>query len=280
MFNNILVPLDGSKLAESALPVAALLTEILKAPVTLLHIIEKDAPKEVHHERHLSKPEEADEYLKAVAARFFPEEAEVVTHVHTAEVKDVSASIVEHATQEFKPDLIIMCAHGEGGFRDLIFGNIAQQVLAGGRTPVWLLQPQSADAAPIQIRRILVPLDSESVHDDSLPFAEKLTRAFDAELHLLTVIPTFGTLSGEQAAASSLLPATTTAYLEIKEEAAKEHLQSHLDELLDGGLNVTAEIARGDPAAVQADPEVIRAYLGSGDVGDLRRKLHAATGVA
>ncbi|MEW6406675.1 MAG: universal stress protein, partial [Chloroflexota bacterium] len=172
------------------------------------------------------------------------------THVHTAEVRDVPASIVEHAMQEFKPDLIVMCAHGRSGFRDLIFGNIAQQVLAGGRTPVWLLQPQSAGAAPAQIRRILVPLDSESVHDDSLPFAEKLAKAFDAELHLLTVIPTFGTLTGEQAAASSMLPATTTAYLEIREETAKEHLQTHLDELLDGGLKVTAEIARGDPAAV------------------------------
>ncbi len=42
-------------------------------------------------------------------------------------------------------------------------------------------------------------------------------------------------------------------------------------------LNFGQVIAQGTPAVVQADPEVNRAYLGSGDVSDLRRKLHAVT---
>ncbi len=54
MFKHILVPLDGSKLAEAALPAAVSLAETLHAPVTLLHVIEQDAPEEVHRDRHLT----------------------------------------------------------------------------------------------------------------------------------------------------------------------------------------------------------------------------------
>jgi nucleotide-binding universal stress UspA family protein len=62
MFKHILVPLDGSKLAEAALPAAVSLAQTFNAPVTLLHIIEQDAPEEVHRERHLTEAREAEAY--------------------------------------------------------------------------------------------------------------------------------------------------------------------------------------------------------------------------
>ena len=248
MFKHILVPLDGSHLAEAALPAAVSLSRALAAPVTLMHIIEQDPPAEVHRDHHLTNSTEAEEYLRDVARRF---EVRVETHVHTAPVADVARSIAEHTTAEFQPELIILTSHGNGGMHDLFFGNIAQQVAATGGTPVLLVKPVGIPA-PFQIKRILVPLDNESVHDKVLPTAETLAKACEAQLDLLCVIPTRGTDSGAHAAAGTMLPMTAEAYLDIAGEIAQEHFQAHLDEFAKAGIPATAEIVRGDPAPVIA----------------------------
>jgi nucleotide-binding universal stress UspA family protein len=252
MFKHILVPLDGSKLAEAALPVAASLAKTFNAAVTLLHVIESDAPEQVHSERHLTAPGEAESYLAETASRAFEAGSKVDWHVHTAAVNNVPASLVEHA-EELKPDLMIMCAHGGGRFRDRLFGNIAQQVISGGVTPVLMLQPDKPTDKPFQLKKILIPLDDTSKHDQSLPYARDLAGLYQAEIYMLTVIPTLGTLPGEEAATGSLLPSTTTAMLDFEEETAKEHLQFHLDELCQAGFEANAETARGEPAVTISD---------------------------
>ena len=251
MFKHLLVPLDGSTLAEAALPAALSLAKKFQAPVTLLHIIEQDAPDEVHRDRHLTEASEAEAYLADIAKRFFPPKSKVNLHVHTAPVADVARSIVDHSSDEIQPDLIILCSHGNSGMHDLFFGNIAQEVAALSMTPVLLIKPNKS-ASPFLLQHILVPLDNESVHDKALPLAESLAKAYRAELNLVCVIPTLGTLSGEQAAASNMLPATASAYLDIAEEIAIEHFQGHLDDFKKTAIPATAEIARGDPVQVIA----------------------------
>lgn len=255
MFKNILVTLDGSNLSEASLIPAAILAQTLKSHVTLLHVIEQDAPAEIHKERHLTRPDEAEAYLKDAAQRAFPAAVKVETHVHTAPVADVTKSIIEHIS-EFKPDLIVICAHGHSGIRDVLIGSIAQQIVAHGSTPLLLVKP---DFPRFQLDRILVPLDPDSRHDDSLPLAKALTKAFNAELHLLSVIPTFSTLAGEQAAAGNLMPATTQAFLDIKAENASEDLTLHVDEFHKEGIKVFAEIVRGNPA-----PAIVKTGENSG----------------
>jgi len=272
MFKHILVPLDGSKLAEAAVPVAASLAQTLNAPVTLLHIIEQDAPQEIHKEHHITQADEASAYLEQVAKRGFPAGVNVDTHVHTAAVKDVPASIVEHAITEFQPDLIVMCTHGRGGVRDLLYGSIAQQVVAQGLTPLLLIKPDNEIPTTFKLENILVPLDIGPAHDASLPMTERLATVYKSSVYLLTVIPTFSTIAGETAATGNLLPATTSAMLDIDVETAEEDLLVHLAELKRAGLQVTAEVARGDPATeivnisekLQADMIVLTTHRKAG----------------
>ena len=247
MFKNILIPLDGSQLSEAALGPAAAFATAFNATLTLLHIIEQDAPPEVHHERHLTRPGEAEAYLREVAARAFAPGMRVETDVHPAPVSDVARSIVAHAATELRADLIVMCTHGGTDVYRLLYGSVAQQVVAQGTTPLVLIKPESP---PFKLERALVPLDPDSQHDEALASAESLGRAFAAEMDLLSVIPTLTTLPPEQAAAGSFLPATAQAFLDMREENSSRHLLEHVEEFRVAGVQATAQVARGDPTAV------------------------------
>jgi nucleotide-binding universal stress UspA family protein len=247
LFQRLLVPLDGSRLAETALPAAAFLASRFQARVTLIHLIERNAPPAVHSERHLTEPLEAQAYLQQAAQQAFPAGLQVEQHVHTSEVSDVARGLVEHAA-ELQIDLIVMCSHGRGGLRDLLFGSIAQQVVGLGTTPVLLIRPTPAgQAPPFACRLILVPLDGDPAHEDGLPVARDLARACGGALHLVMVIRDVGSLKGEQAATALLMPLATNALLDMTEKQAEGYLNEHITRLRAAGLSVTAEVARGDP---------------------------------
>jgi nucleotide-binding universal stress UspA family protein len=248
MVTRILVPLDGSSLAETALPAAAALARAFHATVALLHIIEPDAPAEIHRDRHLTTPAEAEAYLADIARRI---EGRVETHVHALPPTGVAAGIGRHATDEIPSGLIILTSHGNRGMHDVLVGTIPQKVAATSRIPVLLLKPARPPAA-FDPRRILVPLDPESRHDAVLAYAQPLAAACGAQLDLLCVIPTRRTDSGAHAAAGALLPLTAAAYLALSEEMARDHLRGHLEALRQAGIVATATISRGDPARVIA----------------------------
>ncbi len=250
MFKHLLVPLDGSLLAEAALPAAAYLAERLSATITLVHIVERGAAAEIHGERHLTSPDEASAYLGEVSARAFAPPQVVERHVHTTETDDVALGIANHI-EELAPDLIVMCTHGRGGLRDVLYGSIAQQVVSHGTVPVLLIQPGLDGSAPgFTCRRMLVPLDASPEHQQGLTAATELALGCQAALHLLLVVPTLGTLSGDQAGVGRLLPGATAHLLDISCQEAEAHLFGHMQRLQAQGIAVTTEVARGDPAAL------------------------------
>jgi nucleotide-binding universal stress UspA family protein len=248
MYKHLIVPLDGSALAEAILPLVDQLARKMQARVTLLHVLEANPPQEVHGERHLTTEAEAVAYLEQVKEKFFSTSVEVRAHVHETGVRDVAQSIVAHAT-EFDYDLIAICTHGSGGLTGFLFGSIAQQVLNLGRTPVLVLYPHKLEKqVQFDCINLLVPLDGDPEHERGFRVALKLAETCAASLHLLMVIPTLTTLPGEQAATATLLPGATKAMLRLNEEMGQRYLQDLVQTAGDLTIHMTWEVLRGDPA--------------------------------
>ncbi len=248
MFRHLLVPLDGSRLAEAALPAAASLSERLGASVTLLHVMERDAPATIHGERHLTEVRDAERYLEEVERGLALRDRPAARHVHQPKEGDVARAIVQHA-EELRVDLIVLSTHGRGGLRELVVGSIAQRVLQGGAAPIFLIRPAGSAPPPFACRTILVPLDGIAAHEPALDAATELAGRYGARLHLVIVVPTPATLSGETAAAGVMMPLATNALLDLATEGAAEYVRRQVERLRAGGLEATAEVRRGEPAA-------------------------------
>ena len=252
MFEHILVPLDGSDLAESALPAASYLARVLGAKVTLVHIIERGAQPKVHGERHLTEEGEAAAYLEAVARTAFGGETAVACHVHTATTRGVAEGIVAHQ-DELVPDLIVMCTHGRHGLRSVIIGSMAQKVIGSGTTPVLLVRPDpKPERRSFECRTVLAPVDADRKHAAGLDAAVGLAAATGARLLLLSVVPTPRRLSGQEAATGRFMPRATREVLTLTAEEFRSYHDREVARIRAQGVNVTAEVLHGDTGSVIA----------------------------
>lgn len=247
-FKHVIVPLDGSALAEAAIAPAVLLARRLGCQVTLFHVIEKSAPESVHGERHLRSAEEAQRYLRDVRQAQIPEAMQVNLQVHTDPADDVAQSIVEHAAGVGE-ELISICTHGRGGLRGWLYGRIPAQILAAGSEPVLLVQPREGGGSKaFECRRLLVPLDGDPAHEAGLHIAIELAQPCAAMLDLLTVVHTRAELPGARGASAMLMPRAANALLDLTVEKAHAYLDGQLQALQARGIRASVNVMRGDPA--------------------------------
>jgi len=125
----ILVPLDGSPLAEMALTKAVeLLRDDPGATLILLRAVEGCIQATVARE--------AESYLAALAERL--EEQGLTRVVRSVWYCDAANAIVE-AARSRRVNLIVMSTHGRSGLRRILRGSVAQSVLRRTRTPILLV---------------------------------------------------------------------------------------------------------------------------------------------
>jgi nucleotide-binding universal stress UspA family protein len=162
----ILVPLDGSKQALAALPVAKALGEIERAALHILHVGEHEL---------------AGDELRSRLGR----EASVLDgFTIDARVGTPAVEILQVAG-EIKPRMIVMCKHS-GAERGKMLGRTAMKVLHDAPCPVVLVPPERG-ATPWHLHHILVPHDGTPSTSAALQPAAELADRGRAELLVVHV---------------------------------------------------------------------------------------------
>ena len=259
-FKRILVPLDGSNLAESVVPFVVSVAEAVAATVVLLHIVEEHAPQKVHGEPHLTSEAAAERYLKDVEKKYVGR-VRFEQHVHGTEEHDVAGSIARHVT-ELEADIVALCTHGRSGLRRVMYGSIAQQVLRRVPEPVLVVRPGMK--LPASIRTLLVPLDDRHEWRRALDVAVELARAADATIYLVTIVPTVTTVTGDRSAAARMAPVATIGAAGCGRRGVLAiRLNRLVEDLNAQGVKTNAVVRRGDPvpslseAAAQTPADLI-----------------------
>ena len=149
MYKDILLALDGSPLAEAAIPHARALAKAFGARVTLLSVVQ---PVGIYPQSGVVGPvvsialnveeemESVRRYLRTIAEQF---EAEGINVEEVVREGDAASQICDYA-HESRADLIVMSTHGRSGVQRWVYGSVADKVLRGAKVPILLIRAQTA----------------------------------------------------------------------------------------------------------------------------------------
>jgi nucleotide-binding universal stress UspA family protein len=257
MFTKILVPLDGSNLAERALPPALALASraftrvpgeilLLRVPVAermLVHYPAKHTilmpEQSFEHSRR-----ECGHYLDMIQEAFRrpgvslrQASTEHMSFVDT----DVAAALIDTAALE-KVDLIVMSPHGRSGFTRWMLGSITERVLRHAGCPVWIVRSDK----PVQ--RLLVPLDGSELAEAALAPAMGLVRYLSCTALLVRVEAPAVSDAYSVERRDNVEAGADEAVEQRFQQAAASYLECQAEPFRATGLNVETVVARGKPA--------------------------------
>lgn len=266
MTQSILVPLDGSALAETVLPHVTALARATARSLTLLTIVPRPsmltasgwppALPQTLAGRWETELAVAREYLATVAADLRAAGLEVQTRALGGDPRE---AIVAHTAWDQRIGMIAMATHGRGGLSRLLYGSVAEQVIQ--TTPVPLLLVNASAATPVAaptLRTIVVPLDGSLAGEQALSHAQPIAAATGARLCLVAVVhaeePELALMLNDIAAAHTVRGVRRAQPWETDlQRSAIDRLDDYLalkaDQLRVAGIEVLTAHTYGDPAA-------------------------------
>ncbi len=191
MFEHILIPLDGSSLAECVLPHGLTVARALGARASVLQVVEQAQaagrtgaidPLEWHYSEA-----QAGAYLQDVAERLR------LAGLPTAQVLlqgDPAERVIDHAQAEHA-DLILLSSHGRSGLSGWNVSSVVQKILARAYLSILLVpayHPTTTEISALRYERILVPLDGSQRAECVLPLAGALAAQHGSHVILAHVV--------------------------------------------------------------------------------------------
>jgi nucleotide-binding universal stress UspA family protein len=277
MESRILVPLDGSSLAEQALSPAVTLARGLPAELLLFHATW--IPPDVVAILDKANLEAVVNQLEGEAAGYLDSLIDQMStaglDVHSIVQHGPAAEAILDYAEGADIDQIVMATHGYGGIKRWTHGSVTERVLHAVRVPLLLVRSSDQEPAPdwqhpMICRRILVPLDGSPVAEQILPVATRVARAQGAQLVLFQVPATHISawwVTGEW------YPPVEIIY-EVAEQDARAYLSRVAGRLQEQGLDVSTDISSGGVADRIVD------YAETNQIDLIAMCTHGRTGVA
>jgi nucleotide-binding universal stress UspA family protein len=261
MMTRLVLGLDGSALAEAALPLAGQLARASKARLALVRAVPAGvllAPIDAANPnvlRHVAPDRAADAdplTARALAREAAASRAKVAADLRergvaseTVVVPGAPADVLLGEARVRHADAIVLTTHGRSGLGRLVYGSVAETVLANSARPVLLVraglpprEPHPSDA-PL---RLLVPLDGSPPGEKVLPVATRLASSLAADVCIVRVVPS----SLSSAAGKSRLGSRPDdPRRSLLERAARSYVAEIARGLRSHGLSVTTTVGTG-----------------------------------
>jgi len=188
LFNHILVPLDGSTLAECVLPHVMAIAPAMNARVTLLHVLQhphngNGSPAVDPVEWHLQK-QKSEKYLEQIVGQF---NKSGVLAVESFILEGNPANSVIDFAHNNNVDLIALSTHGNSGLSGWNVSSVVQKILLRSYKSTLLVRaylPTSTGTTKIRYKRLFVGMDCSPRSEFVLPFAISLAQFHKSQVIL------------------------------------------------------------------------------------------------
>jgi nucleotide-binding universal stress UspA family protein len=194
MISKILVPLDGTELAEAALAYAQVIANRSGAGLALVRVVRATSGTgESRHAMLEGMLAEAHAQLARVAESLVQSGLDVETSVA---YDGRAADWILEEVDAHGADLVAMATHGRTGSDRLVHGSTAESVVHGSTVPVMLVRSHDASLLAqrfaVSMPTVVVPLDGTPLGESALPFAQDLAETVGAQLRLIEVLQPHG----------------------------------------------------------------------------------------